>query len=184
MTASRSLFLSVIRHARAEPRGVRWPDDRRRPLTPAGIAAFEALLRTPRLRALAPDLVLTSGLTRAAQTARLLVKGFRHMPELRVTRTLEPGRDPETVLRLLRRRKGPRRIAVVGHEPDLSLLLAWITGRSLRRPLRKGAVCQIRLRAFEAGAGRVVWLVAPRAAVPGTGIPRRHERQTARRVAR
>ena len=182
--APRPVRLFLIRHARAEARGSRWQDDRRRPLTPEGIAAFEALLRTPRLRAVAPDLVLTSGLTRAVQTARLLTKSQRRLPELRVTRALEPGRTPDVVLRALRRWQGHRRIAVVGHEPDLSLLLASLTGRSLRRPLRKGAVCQIRLRAFEAGAGRVVWMAVPRANVPGTGTRTRPRRRSARGVAR
>jgi len=152
----------VVRHARAEARGARWPDDLRRPLTPAGIVAFERLARSPRVRGLGVDCVLTSGLRRASQTARLLVSGLRKTPDLRVTRTLEPGHAPEDVLRALRRQPG-RRVAVVGHEPGLSLLLAYLTGRAVRRELRKGAICCVRLPRLEAGVGRIAWAVSPKA---------------------
>lgn len=154
--------LYVVRHARAEPRGALWPDDRRRPLTAAGVAAFEALLASARCRRLRLDLVLTSGYRRASGTARLLAHAARPVPPLRVTRTLEPGRAPEDVLRALRRTE-VRAAAVVGHEPDLSLLLTHLTGRAPRRPLPKGAICCVRLTRMEARAGRILWTTAPHA---------------------
>jgi phosphohistidine phosphatase len=127
-----------------------------------GAAAFENLLRAPRGRRVRPDLVLTSGLRRATQTARLLVRSGRETPPLRVTRTLEPGRGAEGVLRVLRRHAGVRRVAVVGHEPDLSTLLTHLIGSPPRRPLPKGAICCVRLARIGAGAGRVAWTLTPR----------------------
>ncbi len=156
------MHLYVVRHARAEPRGALWPDDRRRPLTDAGVAAFEALLDSARCRRVRLDLVLTSGYRRASSTARLLVRASRHTTPLRVTRTLEPGRTPEAVMRALRGTP-VRAAAVVGHEPDLSMLLTHLTGRAPRRPLPKGAICCVRLTRMEAGAGRILWTTAPHA---------------------
>ena len=152
--------LYVVRHARAEPRGPRWPDDRKRPLTEDGMASFEALLRSARLRRLRLDLVLTSGLLRAAHTARLLRRALDAPPLLRTSRTLEPGRAPEAVLRTLRRCGVPR-VAVVGHEPHLSAVLTVLTGRVPRRPMRKGAVCLVRMARLEAGQGRIAWTADP-----------------------
>lgn len=168
MTAPVRLYL--VRHARAERRGPRWPDDRRRPLTGAGIAAFDALLRSARMRAVRLDLVLTSGFRRASGTARLLVRASRHAAPVRVTRVLEPGRDPAGVLRALKRIPGGR-VALVGHEPDLSMLLTLLTGKTAP-PLRKGAICCVYMARIEARAGRVVWMAAPGGTQRRAGVSR------------
>jgi phosphohistidine phosphatase SixA len=34
-----------------------------------------------------------------------------------------------------------RRVALVGHEPDVGELAAWLVGASVAIPFRKGAVC-------------------------------------------
>lgn len=160
MTGSRVLHVYLVRHARAEARGLRWPDDRRRPLSPAGIAAFSALLRTPRVRRSGVTLVLTSGLSRATGTARLLARAVTPEADVRVCRALEPGGDPAHVVRALRRHRATR-IAIVGHEPDLSALAAFLTGHPVTHPFPKGAMCRMRLRCAEAGAARIMWMATP-----------------------
>ena len=62
--------LLLVRHAIAEPRGVGWPDDGERPLTSKGEARMREI--AGRLMALGEnsDVILTSPLTRAMETAR------------------------------------------------------------------------------------------------------------------
>lgn len=105
-------------------------------------------------------LVLTSSLRRAASTARLLAGAASPPAQVRVCRALEPGGAPERVLQALRR-QGATRIALVGHEPDLSALAGLLTGRAATTAFRKGEVRRLRLRRVEAGAARVVWTETP-----------------------
>jgi phosphohistidine phosphatase len=118
-----SVELILVRHAIAFERNPqRWPDDRLRPLTRAGRQRFrkaaEGLSRwLPEV-----DCVFTSPLVRARDTATLLTE-HAGWPKARECPALAPRSDPEAVFAFLRRQRG-KRIALVGHEPDLSTLAA------------------------------------------------------------
>ena len=87
-------------------------------------------------------LILTSPLTRAAQTAELLQAAFPKA-ELRRHAFLVPGSDPGALLKSIANHSGP--VALVGHEPDLSQWIGYMctgTGRSVVR-MKKGSVCRL-----------------------------------------
>ena len=95
------MYVYLVRHAIAfEPDSSAWPDDRERPLTPAGQKRFRRAARG--LRTLVPsvDLMLSSPLTRAWQTAEVLQQVARWPAPTRFE-PLEPGRAPEEVLEAL-----------------------------------------------------------------------------------
>ncbi|MEQ1896643.1 MAG: histidine phosphatase family protein [Vicinamibacterales bacterium] len=166
------LSLYLVRHAHAEPRGPRWPDDAVRPLTASGRRRFSTLLLKPAVRRAGIELVLTSGLDRATETAAMLAASCRTRPPVRLCRALEPGHDPDDVVRALRRRPGAGRLALVGHEPDLSRLFTHLTGQGPPVAFRKGGVWRLRVRTpVIAGSGRLVWARWPGPAAVRVAIP-------------
>ena len=115
--------LVIVRHASAfarDPR--RWPDDRERPLTPEGMlrarrtAAGLARILEP------PERVLTSPFVRAVETAAILTT-HAGWAQARPCTALAPEVPPEALLEALRA-ESARRIAIVGHEPQLGRLMA------------------------------------------------------------
>jgi len=157
--------LLIVRHAIALERDTnRWPDDEERPLSARGMArARKAALGLKALSA-APNRLLTSPLLRAAQTAAVLsqVAGW---PKATVCRQLMPGISPREVLAFLGRARDER-IAVVGHEPGLSALLAAClpacTGGAAFA-FRKMGVALLEFQGTaRAGRGQLVWFVPPR----------------------
>jgi phosphohistidine phosphatase len=162
----RTLELILVRHAVAFERDrARWPDDRMRPLTPAGRRKFRKVAAGV-VKWLGPvDCLLTSPLIRAQQTAALLTQ-CAHWPEPIDCPELAPHGGPAAVLAALREKKA-RRIALVGHEPDLGLLVSECLGKpdaALPIRLKKGAVACISFVAEpRAGGGTLTALVPPRA---------------------
>ena len=159
--------LLVVRHAIAEDReefARTGADDSLRPLTPEGRRRMRRAARG--LRRLVPRLGLlaSSPLTRAAQTAQVLADVYGGA-ETATFPELEPGAHPGALVDRLRALDAdPDPVAVVGHEPDLGALVAWLVtghGRSFME-LKKGAACLLEFEdAPEAGAGQLLWAVTP-----------------------
>src|SRR5262245_29406443 len=123
MATPRSLYL--VRHAIAAERGDKWPDDSKRPLTHKGIARMRFGIRGLDALGVDIDLVMTSPLLRAVQTAEIVVRGLRSNPTMIKTAALAPGGSPSGVAEALASHSKSRGIAVVGHEPELGELAAW-----------------------------------------------------------
>lgn len=157
--------LLMIRHAIAEESedfARTGKDDRLRPLTDEGRKKMKEGAKG--LRELVPeiDLLATSPLTRAAQTGAILDSVYDGLDEVEIEE-LAPEATPEDFLRWLRQQKAET-IAVVGHEPSLSLLLSWLLTGTERRifSFRKGGACLLELPG-EVGAGTATlqWALAP-----------------------
>jgi phosphohistidine phosphatase len=157
--------LLVVRHAIAfeRDRG-RWPDDAKRPLSPEGMrrsrraAAGIARITRP------PDVVLTSPLVRAKQTADILTD-VAAWPKAILCNELAPDVSPRDVLKVLQSRQEGL-VAVVGHEPHLSGFVSeCLLGddRSLAIEIRKNSVVFL---SFEKAPG------AGKAALKGFATPR------------
>lgn len=162
------MHLYLIRHAiAAEADAKRWPDDRLRPLTALGARRFRKAARS--LVNLIEcggvvDRLITSPLLRARATAAILHRGG--LPEPIEESVLAPGRTAARVLAVLRAHDA-RSIVLVGHEPDLSRLLAVCIGgpeAKLSLRLRKGgAACLSFAGAPRVGEATLEWLLAPKA---------------------
>jgi len=160
--------LILIRHAIAEDRErfaeTGLPDAERR-LTTRGRRRMARNARG--LRAVVPalDLVATSPLRRARETAEIVAEAYGDIPVVEAA-MLAPGGSRDACKRWLERHKTERALAVVGHEPDLSQTVSWlITGDSTPILMfKKGGACCVELPDhITGGAGRLQWLLAPRA---------------------
>jgi phosphohistidine phosphatase len=157
--------LLMIRHAIAEESedfARTGKDDRLRPLTDEGRKKMKQGARG--LRKLVPeiDLLATSPLTRAAQTGAILDSIYDDLREVEIEE-LAPEAAPEDFLRWLRQQK-EETIAVVGHEPSISLVLSWLLTGTERRifSFRKGGACLLEFSG-EVGAGTATlqWALTP-----------------------
>jgi phosphohistidine phosphatase len=163
MAATFELYL--IRHAIAAERGPNYPDDHKRPLTNEGISRFKQVVEGLKDFDVTLDLVLTSPLVRASQTAELLVARIGGKPRLDTLDALSPGGRMATVLEAIA--KHSRRvghIGLVGHEPDLGELAARLLRARGTIEFKKGAVACLELDgAMPNGPGTLRWLLPPRA---------------------
>jgi len=157
--------LLLIRHAIAEARDARrWPDDGARPLSRVGQERATRAARGLRRLKVRPALLLCSPLKRARQTAAILALAA-HWPRAQVCTELAPGQSPQQLLAYLATLKESR-VAIVGHEPDLSLLLELCLdepGTGLRIEFKKLAVVGLHFARRPApGLARLLWLLPPR----------------------
>lgn len=160
---TRTWTIYVVRHGIAEERGSDWPDDDQRPLTDRGIRQIRQSARGLNRIGVVVDVVLTSPLVRARQTADVLVSVLDPAPSIRVVDSLAPGAAHATLVDDLAKQARRRHIALVGHEPGLGATAARLAG--LKRPLqfKKGAVCRIDLDELPPGRpGHLRWFVPPR----------------------
>jgi phosphohistidine phosphatase len=159
------MYLYLVRHAIAfDPDPAQWPDDRDRPLTPDGEKRFRRAARG--LRELVPsvDVVLSSPLLRAWQTAAIL-SGKAGWPEAQRFDALEPGTPPVEIVDALQPHASVSSLALVGHEPSLHELAAYLLCGDAATPqlvMRKGGVASLVFDdAPRAGGGSLDWLVRP-----------------------
>jgi len=157
--------LIVIRHAIAHERNdSTWPNDDERPLTEEGVKKFRVAARGLAWWIDPPEELLTSSLKRAQQTADILEREAGFPAALDIAE-LRPDAKPAAVIAALRKRRATR-IAIVGHEPNLSVLIgALLRGGDSRTllELKKGAVAQLDfVNGIESGKGKLVALLPPR----------------------
>ena len=159
-----SVEFYIVRHAIAAERGPEWPDDAKRPLTERGVERFKEIVDGLVWIDAQVDVVLTSPLVRARQTAEYLSSGLPSKPPVSVVDALAPGHVPAEIMeQVSREARGHKRIAVVGHEPDLGELVAWLLGTRRAIPIKKGGVCRIDLDSLTARHGTLVWHLPPKA---------------------
>ena len=153
------MIVYLLRHGKAgSPRAT---DDDARELTETGIAALRAAGPLWRRLNLRPDLVVSSPLARAFQTAELFCEGIGLKRDPIRDDRLRPGADWSDMARAIADRADARRIMFVGHEPDLSNAAALLSGASSVR-MRKGAVICLEFPGVpEPGAGEIAWLLDP-----------------------
>jgi phosphohistidine phosphatase len=157
--------LLVIRHDVAEPRdpAAGRAGDALRPLTTAGQKRARQAARALAKQVVRVDVLASSGLRRADETALALSAALGGL-EVQRTPALAPGAKPVALARWLRGLEGAATVAVVGHEPGLSTLVTWLVS-GLSNPwleLGKGGACLLELDgAIEPGTARLVWLLRP-----------------------
>jgi phosphohistidine phosphatase len=163
MAATIELYL--VRHAIAAERGPKYPDDRLRPLTPDGSKKFKESVPGLVAMGVVIDFVLTSPLVRARETAMLLAAGLKPKAAVAEIEALSPGARPNAIVEAIKTHsKRNRRLALVGHEPDLGELAARLLGARGNVEFKKGAVCLIEVDgATPGGPGTLRWMLTPKA---------------------
>lgn len=156
--------LLVVRHGIAEDRETWAPrDDALRPLTEEGKKKMKEAAKG--LRALIPrlDVLATSPLTRAQQTAAILAKVY-DLSEPATVDALASGQRPPALAPWLRTQATRKTVAIVGHEPGLGSLVSWLAAGSERSfvELGKGGACLLDVgERVDAGEAMLVWALRP-----------------------
>ena len=159
--------LLIIRHAIAEDReefARSGASDDDRPLTAFGKRRMRRNARG--LRRVAPriDVLATSPLVRADQTAHIVADEF-HLTDMQTVEALRPDARLRDALRWIAKQPADAVVAVVGHEPHLSTMVTWLISgvEEERVTLKKGgaALIEFGARRPAAGGGRLEWLLAP-----------------------
>jgi phosphohistidine phosphatase len=156
--------LFLIRHGIAEERGDAWPDDAKRPLSEDGIERFQKSARGLARLDVWIDVVLTSPLVRARQTAEIVASAFDPRPSIITIESLAPGGSYASLVADLEKHGRKTRIALVGHEPGIGELGARLIGSRHSFEFKKGAVCRIDVDEIPpVGPGDLRWFLTPKA---------------------
>jgi len=137
--------LFLIRHADALALGERGiTHDEDRPLSERGETQARVVGGSLRRRGIHLDRIVTSPLLRARQTAEEIVRVWSPpLPEIHVSPELAPKGRRKKLSRFLRG-LGVESVALVGHQPDLGELTAWLIGsRKDQVDFAKAGVAQI-----------------------------------------
>jgi phosphohistidine phosphatase len=126
---ARCVIVFLIRHAHAIDEAPGVPDAGRH-LTHQGRVAARALAERLRWHDCSPTAVWTSPLTRAVQTAELVVAGLHWEGPVEALPELAPGGDLRAVNARVRACAPDATIVLVGHEPGISGLGTLLTVRS------------------------------------------------------
>ena len=147
--------LYFLRHGEADWPGWTKPDDER-PLTDFGKKEVRQVATFLNRLKVKPDLIVTSPLPRALQTAEVAAEQLK--TKLRQDEALEPGFGISELRTVLKRHRS-KVLMLVGHEPDFSSVVSALTGASLK--LSKAGVALVDVDP-ETEKGRLLWLFPPK----------------------
>lgn len=154
----------LMRHGiAAEPS--RETRDADRALTPEGIRKTMRVAVGLRALNVRPELILSSPLRRAEETARLVAEALGPSPAVEIYSPLAAGAAPKTVLGNLPRMRGLHQLLLVGHQPDLGRLASYLmTGSAELAPLpfKKASVAALSMDALPPRSTALLeWFLAP-----------------------
>ena len=147
--------LYFLRHGEADWPGWTKPDDER-PLTDFGKKEVRQVAKFLNSLKVKPDLVVTSPLPRALQTAEVAAEQLK--TKLRQDEALEPGFGISELSTVLKRHRS-KVLMLVGHEPDFSSVISALTGGFIK--MSKAGVALVDIDP-ETEKGRVLWLFPPK----------------------
>lgn len=156
--------LYLIRHGIAADR-TQYTHDEERPLTKEGINKTRRIAKRLGELGLNFDLILTSPLIRAYQTAEILQEsGLSHQVE--VSPHLAPDGTLSDWLNWLKTWSGGTELAIVGHEPNLSEWAETLIGGQTLHSLilKKAGMIGLNLPEGDSpiGKSQLFWLTAPK----------------------
>jgi phosphohistidine phosphatase len=150
-----TMQLYFLRHGEADWPGWSKPDDER-PLTDFGKKEVRQVAKFLDRLKVKPDLIVTSPLPRASQTAEVAAEQLK--TKLRQDEALEPGFGISELRSVLTRHRS-KVLMLVGHEPDFTSVISAFTGASLK--LSKAGVALIDINP-ETEEGKLLWLFPPK----------------------
>ncbi|HZT32928.1 MAG TPA: phosphohistidine phosphatase SixA [Bryobacteraceae bacterium] len=135
----------ILRHGKAEGIAADGSDAGRR-LTPEGREAVRAVLLRARAVRAAPELILSSPLQRAIETAELAREILSCTGEVEPTSALAPSASPYAIWEELRLRRAEfDGVLLVGHQPLIGRLVAFLLNSpSLELMVETAALAAVR----------------------------------------
>ncbi len=156
----------LLRHGiAAEPGAPGIKTDAERPLVPKGEQRLCAAAAAMEKLELSFDAIISSPYLRAKQTAEIVARHFKLEKKLTISNDLIPGGNPQALIRQLNGLKpAPENILLVGHEPNLSRLIALLAtgGTNAAIEMKKGGLCKLETEDLEYGhCATLKWLLTP-----------------------
>jgi len=159
--------LYILRHGVAVEHGAPgYENDDERPLMAKGERKIWRVTEAMKAMELEFDLILSSPLPRASQTAGIVAGAFKAKKKVEFSDDLKPdGSTKKLVESLQKLRPQAENILLSGHEPYLSGLISLLVSGTLdsRFELKKGALCKLEIEALKPGrCATLQWLLTPR----------------------
>ena len=150
------MMLYFLRHADAEPD---YANDFNRRLTPKGVEQADKVGKFCARNGLIPDLILSSPVIRARQTADAVSLRLGEV-EIVESPWIACGLTPSTLLAELAAYTKFTSLFIVGHEPDFSECIGHLTG--VRMNVRKASLTLLDLPRLREGGGELQFSVPVR----------------------
>jgi phosphohistidine phosphatase len=162
MTAKKNkgvMQLYILRHANADTQAA---TDSARELSEKGHEQAKKAAKFCAEHDIRPDVIFSSPLIRAAQTAKPVAKELGM--EVTTARWLSSGAKPEAILAEISAVKQHDSVMIVGHQPDLGELIAHLIGLSAADSMnvRKGSLTLLEVGAFRKGGGQLEFAIPAR----------------------
>ncbi len=139
--------------------------DAQRPLTLPGRNEAELVARGLKRAGNKPDLLVTSPLVRARQTAAIFADVYKLEGKEEICEALAPGGQVSDLYEFLKGIKAES-IALFGHEPDMGELAQTLLGAEFNIPFKKAAVCRIDVWEMPPSSpGVLKWFMPPKLAL-------------------
>ena len=156
------MMLYILRHATAEE-AASSGDDGARKLTERSKEKMRGAAAGLRGMGVKLNLILTSPLVRAAETAEIVSTAYENIPPPQVLPALATGVAATEAVNAMRAFSKHEDVMIVGHEPQLSAIASiLLTGASdvVHLKLKTGGCIMIDLPArFERGGGELRWML-------------------------
>jgi phosphohistidine phosphatase len=158
---SATINIFILRHGEADPRDAGIPD-RERKLTKKGRRDVQKVLKLAGKSEEPPDLILTSPLRRAQESAALAAAIFK-CERVVETKNLLPSTAPDRTWKEIAALPNVSRVLIAGHEPHLGRFVAFLLDAT-PADLTKGALVRIEARRQSTPSGVLKWMLTPRLA--------------------
>jgi len=158
----KTLFL--LRHAKSS-----WKDDTlpdfERPLNRRGKDAAVTIGRYFKTSAIVPELILCSPAERARETLNLVLKASRWTTEVRYDQRIYEA-SAQRLVEVVSQIENDRKVAMlVGHNPGMEELLAFLTHETRHMPtcaLARISLDGVSWKEIDRGIGKLEWFVTPK----------------------
>jgi phosphohistidine phosphatase len=157
------MIIYFLRHASAGEHLLNPKKDEKRALDKEGIEQCGYVGRALAAIDVQVDVVISSPLKRATQTASLVGNEIGYEGKLQIEAGLKPGANVADFRRMLDKYARSESVMVVGHNPNLSRFLGAVISEpdcEASVELKKGAVARVDMRRT---SGTLQWCLTPRA---------------------
>ena len=157
------MIIYFLRHASAGESLINPKKDEKRALDKEGIEQCGYVGRAMAAIEAQVDVIVSSPLKRATQTASLVGNEMGYEGKLQIENALRPGAAFADFRRMLEKYSRQESIVVVGHNPNLSQFLGMViseSGCEASIDLKKGAVARVDMRR---NSGTLLWCFTPKA---------------------
>ena len=135
------MIIYIARHGEAEPKQSSKPDEARG-ITDSGADQVRSILTLARQWGAAVDLILSSPIVRAKQSAEIASSIFG-LKEYQVMSSLEPSMTPYEVYGDLSKFEPDKRVMLVSHQPLVSSLVSDLLGSDAKIAMPTASLARI-----------------------------------------